>query len=114
MSERSDQVARVGDLSELKQMTSEMLGSMRALAPLPDALKTHTEKIDLAVGALDGRLDQLERAHIKIEATLEMLATHEERIKSLEDDRTRLKAWAALIAFLASIGAFVVGKLWPK
>jgi hypothetical protein len=102
-------------LVELSQMTAELLGAMRALAPLPDAFKTHTERIDRALELLDARLDQVERAHIELKATLSVLKLDEQerRIKSLEDDRTRVKAWAALIALLGSIGAFLLGHFWP-
>lgn len=102
-------------------MTSEMLGSIRALAPISDVIKTHAAQVDRALELLDGRLDQVERAHIRTEATLaglfeklNQLERHEARLKSLEDDRVRVKAWAALIAFLGSIAAFLIGKLWAK
>ena len=35
-------------LNEVRQMTAEVLGAMRALAALPDAFKLHTERIDRA------------------------------------------------------------------
>jgi septal ring factor EnvC (AmiA/AmiB activator) len=92
---------------EVKQMTAEMLTTTRSLAP--------------TLAALDGRLDQVEKAHIRTEAAiaalhekLGKLDEQEHRVKSLEDDRIRVKAWAALIAFMGSIAAFLVGHFWPK
>jgi hypothetical protein len=88
-------------------MTAEMLATTRSLAP--------------TLTALDGRLDQVEKAHIRTEAAIAALTTklctlddQEHRVKSLEDDRIRVKAWAALIALLGSIGASFVGHFWPK
>lgn len=96
-------------LADLRQMTAEMLATTRSLAP--------------TLAALDGRLDQLERAHIRTEAAIATLAEKltekhsglaelEKRVKSLEDDRIRVKAWAALIALLGGIGSFLAGHLW--
>jgi Mg2+ and Co2+ transporter CorA len=101
-------------LAELRALRAEIMSALRALAPLPDSLKIHADRVDRALELLDGRLDQVERAQIKLEATLGALKLEdmERRIKSLEDDRTRVKAWAALIALLASVGAFIVGRIW--
>jgi hypothetical protein len=81
-------------VAELRSMRSEMLLALGALAPLPDALRAHTERVDRALDVLDGRLDQVERAQIKLDATLGALKLDEQerRIKSLEDDRIRVKA----------------------
>ena len=91
-------------LAELHLMTAEMLTATRSLAP--------------TLAALDGRLAKTEMAlaviTTRIEPKLEDVDKHELRIKSLEDDRTKIKAWAALIAFLGTISAFLVGKFWPK
>jgi hypothetical protein len=99
-------------LGELR--AAEVLGTMRALAPLPETFRAHADRIDRALGALDARLDLVERAQIKLDATIGALSLEEQehRIKSLEDDRIRVKAWAALIAFLGSIGAFLAGHFW--
>jgi hypothetical protein len=51
--------------------------------------------------------------HHDIEAITAKFDRYEERIRSLEDDRLRVKAWAALIVFAGSIAAFLVGKLFP-
>jgi hypothetical protein len=101
-------------LNELRAMTAELLAAMRALAPLPETFRAHADRIDRALGALDARLDLVERAQIKLEATIGTLKLdeQEQRIKSLEDDRIRVKAWTALIAFLGSIGAFFAGRFW--
>lgn len=93
-------------IAELHVMTSEMLAATRSLAP--------------TLTALDGRLDQVEKANIRTEAAIAVLTTRlgkldeqEHRVKSLEDDRIRVKAWAALIALLGSVGAFLLGHFWP-
>jgi hypothetical protein len=106
--------AATDQLAELRALRAELMPAIHALAPLPAALQAHSERIDRALEVLDGRLDQVERAQIKLEATLGALKLdeHERRLKSLEDDRIRVKAWAALIAFLGTIGAFILGKLW--
>lgn len=64
---------------------------------------------------MDARLDQVECVHIELTATLSALKHDEQQhwIKSLEDDRTSVKAWAALIALLGSIGAFIAGHFCP-
>lgn len=98
-------------MSDLRQMTAEMLATTRSLAP--------------TLAALDGRLDQVERANIRTEAAIAALSEKlsdklgsigklELRVKSLEDDRIRVKAWAALIAFGGTVVAFLVGHFWPK
>lgn len=93
-------------LAELHVMTAEMLATTRSLAP--------------TLTALDGRLDQVERANIRTEAAIARLTEklvkldeQEHRVKSLEDDRIRVKAWAALVALLGSVGAFLLGHFWP-
>ena len=92
-------------IAELHMMTAEMLAATRSLAP--------------TLTALDGRLDQVEKANIRTESAITALTTRlgkldeqEHRVKSLEDDRIRVKAWAALIALLGSFGAFLLGHFW--
>ncbi len=60
-------------------------------------------------------VDQLDEAFEKRSAKHDgAIDKQEARIKSLEDDRLRVKAWVALIALLSSVAAFLVGKFWPK
>lgn len=98
-------------LGEIRLMTAEMLATTRTLAP--------------TLAALDARLDQLERANIRTEGAIAALAEKlddkldrlgklEQRVKSLEDDRIKLKAWAGLLAALAATGGFLVEHFWPK
>lgn len=106
-------------LLELRQMMGEALGLVRPLAPLAEAVRAHAERVDRALEALDRRLDQAERSHLELKVTLGAMQDrlvaikeHDARIKSLEDDRIRVRAMAALIGVLVSIGAFIAGKLW--
>jgi len=47
----------------------------------------------------------------RISAKLEKF---EGRIRSLEDDRLKVKAWAALIVFAGSVAAYIIGRFWPQ
>jgi hypothetical protein len=51
--------------------------------------------------------------HRDMEAISAKVEKHDARIRSLEDDRLRIRAWAALIMFSGSIAAFFAGKFWP-
>jgi len=49
-----------------------------------------------------------------MDAIAAKLDRYEDRIRSLEDDRLRMKAWGALIVFVGGLAAFLVERLWPK
>ncbi len=96
-------------------------------------MNTAAAKLDTALGTLNEELAEmrLEREREKHERVLlatrvtneidtmkgrlvsseEAKSEHSERLKSLEVDRTRVKAWAALIGLLAGIGAWLLARL---
>jgi hypothetical protein len=43
---------------------------------------------------------------------MELFISFDQRIRSLEDDRLRVKSWAALIMFVGTVAAFLIGKFW--
>lgn len=54
------------------------------------------------------------RTRRALKAMAAKLEKYEKRIRSLEDDRLKLKAWAALLMFAGNSAAFFVGHFWPK
>lgn len=80
-----------------------------------DKKKNGSTKI--AIASLHGDCEPICMPRPSLSKELDLIAAAiarvEERLRSLEDDRLRVKAWAALIVFAGSVGAFLLGKFWP-
>ncbi|MGN6103745.1 MAG: hypothetical protein ACTHU0_01450 [Kofleriaceae bacterium] len=127
------------EIDSLRSSTSAVLEIVRPLSTVPELLRRATdmgqraEKLDDAIKELSGRIHASDLTHAKLEAAVQTLSARvgdviasvntridrqevslaalAVRVISLETDRVRVKAWAALIGALAGVATVVVGWL---
>jgi tetrahydromethanopterin S-methyltransferase subunit G len=124
-------IRQLANVPQLLQVQANQISELRRWST--DLGAVHT-KLDDTLGELNDRLREVEVNNARFEATVSTLSTRigeafgsstkridkveteverletslVARIGSLETDRTRVKAWAALIGFLAAIAGWLV------
>ncbi len=123
-------LAGVPELLRVQGYRIELLGkrdeklevTLEKLDKRLDEVEKAFVKIELQISSLSNRVGEVVSSLTKriddVEAEIERvgakaaaeISKFEARIASLEKDRSTVKAWAILIAFLASIAAWILGK----